>query len=88
MVAVTAGTTSAHFSYELQLKESSRGKGMGKLLMDELENIGFERGMHKSMLTCLKGEFHMLLEPHRLTPSERSSSEVLQPSRVSEDDIS
>jgi hypothetical protein len=29
---------------------------MGKLLMDELESIGFERGMHKSMLTCLKGE--------------------------------
>lgn len=46
-------------SYELQLGELARGKGLGKTLMDELERIGAARGMAKSMLTCLKGEFDL-----------------------------
>lgn len=43
-------------SYELQLKADLRGQGMGKVLMDLMENIGAERGMAKSMLTCMKSE--------------------------------
>lgn len=48
----------AEFSYELQLKEELRGKGMAKVLMDEMERIGRERGMSKCMLTCLTGKPH------------------------------
>ena len=44
-------------SYEMQLKGELRGKGMGKVLMDEMERIGRERGMSKCMLTCLSGQF-------------------------------
>lgn len=48
----------AEFSYELQLKEELRGKGMARRLMDEMERIGRERGMSKCMLTCLTGKSH------------------------------
>ena len=44
----------ADVSYELQLSDPSRGQGLGKTLMDVMEKIGKERGMYKSMLTCMK----------------------------------
>ncbi|KAK1925781.1 acyl-CoA N-acyltransferase [Papiliotrema laurentii] len=42
------------YCYELQMKPEARGQGLGKVLMDELEEIGRDRGMAKSMLTCMK----------------------------------
>lgn len=41
-------------SYELQLDPSVRGKGLGRVLMDQMESIGKRRKMDKGMLTCLK----------------------------------
>jgi len=43
-------------SYEMQLKDEARGKGLGGVLMNEMERIGRERGMSKCMLTCISGE--------------------------------
>lgn len=47
-------------SYELQLAPSARRLGLARRLMDALEGIGRRRGMAKSMLTCLVGEYAAL----------------------------
>ena len=44
-------------SYELQLRGSARGIGLGKMLIDEMGRIGRVRRMDKVMLTCLKGVY-------------------------------
>ena len=44
-------------SYELQLDESIRKLGFGKILMDEMERIGRTRRMDKAMLTCYKSQY-------------------------------
>lgn len=48
------GLTDGLHSYELQLDSSIRQQGLAKVLMDEMEAIGKQRGMDKAMLTCLK----------------------------------
>jgi ribosomal protein S18 acetylase RimI-like enzyme len=42
-------------SYELQISSEARRKGLARILMRRLEQIGAERKMQKAMLTCLKG---------------------------------
>jgi GNAT superfamily N-acetyltransferase len=42
-------------SYEIQLKESARGKGLGEYLMKLLQEIGIRWHMEKVMLTVFKG---------------------------------
>ncbi|ODN77602.1 hypothetical protein, variant 1 [Cryptococcus amylolentus CBS 6039] len=42
------------YLYEIQLTSSSKGLGIGRTLMEILEEIGDRRQMQKVMLTCLK----------------------------------
>ncbi|WWD04996.1 hypothetical protein V865_003067 [Kwoniella europaea PYCC6329] len=42
------------YCYEVQLSSKCRGQGLGKKLLDILEDIGRKRGLDKVMLTCLK----------------------------------
>eukprot|EP01134_Creolimax_fragrantissima_P006805 CFRG6805T1 len=42
------------YCYELQVAESSRGKGYGQLLLKSLEAIGVHRGMKQVVLTVQK----------------------------------
>jgi hypothetical protein len=43
-------------SYELQIDDSARGKGLGEHMMRLLEKIGMHWKMEKVMLTVFKGE--------------------------------
>lgn len=43
-------------SYEIQVASSSRGKGLGTRLMQDLLMIGARQRMHKIMLTVLKSK--------------------------------
>ncbi|KAK6908064.1 hypothetical protein I203_102065 [Kwoniella mangroviensis CBS 8507] len=42
------------YCYEVQLSIKCRGQGLGKRLLDILEEIGRKRGLDKVILTCLK----------------------------------
>lgn len=42
------------YCYEIHLSASARGKGLGKLLMDRMEEIGRRVGLEKAMLTVFK----------------------------------
>lgn len=42
------------YCYEIHLSENARGKGLGKLLMGKMEDIGRRVGLEKAMLTVFK----------------------------------
>jgi ribosomal protein S18 acetylase RimI-like enzyme len=42
------------YCYEIHLSENARGKGLGKLLMGKMEEIGRRIGLEKTMLTVFK----------------------------------
>lgn len=42
------------YCYEIHLSENARGKGLGKLLMGKMEEIGRRVGLEKAMLTVFK----------------------------------
>ncbi|KAJ5964369.1 uncharacterized protein N7479_004245 [Penicillium vulpinum] len=42
------------YCYEIHLSPAARGRGIGKLLMDQMEGIGRAVGLEKSMLTVFK----------------------------------
>lgn len=45
-------------SYELQIEDSARGKGLGEYLVKLLEDIGRRWKMDKVMLTVFKGTMY------------------------------
>ncbi|KAJ6104489.1 hypothetical protein N7523_010809 [Penicillium sp. IBT 18751x] len=42
------------YCYEIHLSENARGKGLGKLLMGKMEEVGRRIGLEKAMLTVFK----------------------------------
>ncbi|WVQ83014.1 hypothetical protein IAT38_005152 [Cryptococcus sp. DSM 104549] len=66
------------YCYEVQLQPQTRGAGLGKVLMDLIDEIGKRRGMAKTMLTCLKSNTSALrfYEKSGYTPDE------IDPTRV------
>jgi len=80
--SVEAGETEVAYCYEIQLKPSTRGKGLGKVLMETLERIGASWGMKKVMLTVqLENEralsFYRSLNflPDEISPSQTDPEE-------------
>lgn len=47
-------------SYELQLEESARGKGLGRFMMQALESMASKHKMQKVVLTVLKNNLPAL----------------------------
>nr|XP_031864304.1 uncharacterized protein CI109_000217 [Kwoniella shandongensis]KAA5531376.1 hypothetical protein CI109_000217 [Kwoniella shandongensis] len=70
------------YCYEVQLSPKARGLGLGKLLIDHLEEVGKRREMDKVMLTCLKSNTTALnfYTKHGYTPDE------IDPTRMAEDE--
>ncbi|OAV88471.1 hypothetical protein, variant 1 [Puccinia triticina 1-1 BBBD Race 1] len=54
------GMVEVAYCYEIQLKPETRGKGLGKLLMEILERIGSSWAMKKLMLTVQTGTWIFL----------------------------
>ncbi|KAJ2963967.1 hypothetical protein NQZ79_g1047 [Umbelopsis isabellina] len=63
-------------SYEIQLKESARGKGLGEYLMKLLEEIGNRWEMEKVMLTVFK-DILLIRTPNRFELDEISPGACL-----------
>ncbi|WAQ81815.1 hypothetical protein PtA15_2A127 [Puccinia triticina] len=75
------GMVEVAYCYEIQLKPETRGKGLGKLLMEILERIGSSWAMKKLMLT-VQTENENAVQFYRslnFLPDEISPSQVEQP---------
>ncbi|WRT67900.1 uncharacterized protein IL334_004874 [Kwoniella shivajii] len=70
------------YCYEVQLAPSSRGQGLGKILLNTLEDIGTKRELDKVMLTCLKNNQSALsfYTKQGYTPDE------IDPTRMAEEE--
>ncbi|RHZ79019.1 hypothetical protein Glove_152g38 [Diversispora epigaea] len=72
----------AIYCYEIQLTSETRGKGLGKFLMNTMEAIGKHWGMKKSMLTTFKANtaaFNFYRKHLKYEIDEISPSKVLKP---------